>query len=481
MELVRYRPLADDPGPVGDRVTPPAPLPPKAGCPGGDSATVTIPRLVVAGTHSGCGKTTVARGIMEALVRRGFVVQPFKVGPDFIDPTHHTAVCTRVSRNLDPFMMGEDETKRTFARAARGADIAVIEGVMGMYDGLDGGDVSSTAHVMRLLSAPGILVVDAHGMSRSVHALLQGYTTFDPSIRVAGAIFNMVGGERHRDLIGKGMTVPALGYIPREKGLEVESRHLGLRMAHELKGGPGWGRIIEEHCDVAGLIGVAESAPPLEVPQPLDRPVPKPSALIGIAMDPAFCFYYQDNLDNLKASGADLCFFSPLADPLPPADALYFGGGYPELHAERLAASPCTAALRKAASGGMPVFGECGGLLYLCGTLEAGRTWPMAGVLPADAEMTPRIQALDYVEGEWTGGPALVPTGGFLRGHEFHYSRVTCHRDARFALWLSRGKGIERGRDGLFEGETVATYTHSPFSAEFCRAFVRAATAFRKS
>lgn len=477
--MERYRPLADDPCPVGDRVTARSGPPDGGGGPGG--VRVTIPRVVIAGTHSGCGKTTVARGIMEALVARGYTVQPFKVGPDFIDPTHHSAVCGRVSRNLDPFMMGEDGVRETFARACRGADIAVIEGVMGMFDGLDGTDCASTAHVSRILSSPCILVADVHGMSRSVHALLLGYATFDPAVRVAGVIFNRVGSDRHRTIISSGLQVTSLGYIPRHPGLRVESRHLGLWMAHETGSDGTWGRIIEEHCDIGGIVRVAGDAPPIPIAGPVERHFPPPSVRIGVAMDPAFCFYYQENLDLLRAAGADLVFFSPLNDPLPPVDAVYLGGGYPELHAEALSRAACTAALRKAASDGMPVLGECGGLLYLCESLGVERTFPMAGILPATAEMTGKLQALDYVSGMWSGGPPLAPSGSPLRGHEFHYSAVSCGSDARFALRLSRGRGISGGMDGLFEHGSVGTYAHSSFSPAFAGSFVRAARDWQRA
>ncbi|MDI9632845.1 MAG: cobyrinate a,c-diamide synthase [Methanolinea sp.] len=442
---------------------------------------VSIPRVVVCGTHSGCGKTTITRGIMEALVARGLSVQPFKVGPDFIDPTHHTAVCGRISRNLDPFMMGEAGVLETFARACRGADIAVVEGVMGMFDGVDGTDTSSTAHVARILSAPCILVVDVHGMSRSAHALLRGYAGFDPSVRIAGVICNRTGSERHRRMIAAGLELPALGFIPREPSLSVESRHLGLHMAHETDKRGVHGRVVAENCDIDGILRVASGAPPLPFAEDYDRAPAPPRVKVGVAMDSAFCFYYHENLDLLRCRGAEVTFFSPLADPLPRVDAVYLGGGYPELFAAALSRSPCTRDLRGAASDGMPVLGECGGLLYLSESLESGGTHRMAGVLPATSRMTGRLQALDYVEGTWEDGPPLSPRGSAVRGHEFHYSIVEPERDARFALSLSRGKGILGGRDGLFEHGTVGTYTHTYFSPAFADSLVRAAEMYQRT
>ena len=217
-----------------------------------------VPCIVIAGTHSGCGKTTIASGIMAALTTRGLKVQPFKVGPDFIDPSHHTRICGRPSRNLDPHMMGEQGCIDTFIRATAGADIAVIEGVMGVYDGLDGTDFASTAHVARLLNAPVILVVDIKGMSRSALALIRGYLDFDPTVSIAGVILNRVGSQRHRQMIEGSVSLPVLGWIPKREDITIESRHLGLKMAHETGSMKGLGSVIEEFCDLDALIACSK-------------------------------------------------------------------------------------------------------------------------------------------------------------------------------------------------------------------------------
>lgn len=439
-----------------------------------------IQRIVIAGTHSGCGKTTVARGIMEALIRRGLVVQPFKVGPDFIDPTHHTAICGRVSRNLDPFMMGEEGVRGSFLSASEGADIAVIEGVMGMYDGLDGGDLSSTAHVMRILSSPAILVVDARGMSRSVHAVVKGFREFEQGVGIAGVVYNRVGSARHRELIEADRSKLELGYIPRSRELEVGSRHLGLEMAHETVPVPGLGDLVEEYCNVGGILEAASDAP-VHSAGACATIRKGPDVRIGIARDPAFCFYYQDNLDLLARSGASIAWFSPMSDPLPDVDAVYLGGGYPELYAGALERSRCREDLKKAAEDGLPVYAECGGLLYLGESLETEGEFRMAGILPLRGEMTGRIQALGYSDGTWSAGPGLAPTGNRILGHEFHYSRVECGSDARLCIRLARGKGIRDGMDGVFEGEALGTYTHAYFSAAFAGSFLRAAARYRRS
>lgn len=440
-----------------------------------------IPRIVIAGTHSGCGKTTVARGLMQCLRKRGLIVQPFKVGPDFIDPTYHSSITGRISHNLDPFMMGEDGVRGTFLRACKGADIAIIEGVMGLYDGLDGTDDASTAHVMRILKAPALLVVDVRGMSRSAHALIGGFRSFDRTLDMRGVIFNRLGSPRHRAMIERNLTVPAYGWIPRDPCLTVESRHLGLKMAFELEEEPRSLDLVGSSCDMEGLLSVASSAPPLP-PAIHQKRSPSAKVRIGIASDAAFCFYYQDNLDALHAAGADLVMFSPIRDPLPEADAYYFGGGYPELYAPALAASPCRSMLMGAAENGIPVYGECGGLLYLSEyLLVEGGEYPMAGILPARAEMTSQIQALGYSDGTFSGGPRMSVPGSQVRGHEFHYSTIDPERDARFCVRLTRGKGIVDGNDGLFCNETIGVYTHSYFSGRFVAAFVDAAARCRKS
>ncbi|HMK46563.1 MAG TPA: cobyrinate a,c-diamide synthase, partial [Methanocella sp.] len=257
---------------------------------------MTFPCIIVAGTHSGCGKTTVASGLMAALKARGYTVQPFKVGPDFIDPSHHTAICERSSRNLDPFMMSEEGVRHTFITACQDADIAIVEGVMGMYDGLEGTDFSSTAHVAKLLEAPVILVVDVGSMSRSANALVKGFQEFDPAVKIAGVIFNQVGGESHRHMIEASLQTPGLGWIRREQGIQVKSRHLGLNMAHETDRMRLAGEIVEKYCDIDRIINIAQQSG--DLPKANAAQEIEPDIIIGVAMDGAFCFYYQDNLDR---------------------------------------------------------------------------------------------------------------------------------------------------------------------------------------
>jgi len=439
-----------------------------------------IPRIMIAGTHSGCGKTTIASGIMAALTARGQKVQPFKVGPDFIDPSHHTRICGRPSRNLDPFMMGEQGCIDTFIRAAKGADIAVIEGVMGMYDGVDGTDFASTAHVARILNAPVILVVDIKGMSRSVLALIRGYRDFDTTLSIAGVILNRVGSLRHRRMIEGSVPLPTLGWIPKREDIAIESRHLGLKMAHETGSMTEFGSVIEEFCDLDTLIASANKVTRVTSQTKVSGLGSRKQvhASVGVALDDAFCFYYQDNLDRLRAFGAELVFFSPLIDPIPDVDALYFGGGYPELHLPALESSRCTKEMKSAVDAGMPLYAECGGLLYLTREIRADRTYRLCDVLPADAEMTSHVQALGYVKGESMVNTAFLPPLQTITGHEFHYSRVLPDRDAQFAFRLTRGKGIDSGKDGLISGNALGTFTHAYFTDAFPKNFIDAAYRF---
>ena len=443
-----------------------------------------IPRILIAGTHSGCGKTTIASGLMAALVARGVTVQPFKTGPDFIDPSHHTLICGRPSRNLDFCMMGEAGIRRTFADASAGADIAVIEGAMGLFDGREGSDTASAAHVARILKAPILLVVDVHAVSRSIHATIKGFRDFDPRVKIAGVIYNRGGSDRHRQMIAEEEFVPALGWVPRQPESEVKSRHLGLLMASESPAMQTYGRVIAETCDIDRILGVARAAPPFNVPASpkKNKPAARHRPVIGVARDAAFCFYYQDNLDRLTRAGAELRFFSPMADTEPEVDAIYIGGGYPELHAESLERSRCRQFIHGQAESGMPIYGECGGLMYLCGSLETeGHEYAMADILPGRAVMTKKLAALGYVNGAFGSRPGLWTGTVAIRGHEFHYSRVECNPEARFAIRLRQGAGIGNGNDGMTEYSTIGAYTHAYFTDAFCRKFVAAAAAFGKT
>lgn len=423
-----------------------------------------IPCVLVAGTHSGVGKTTVVLGLLAALKRQGHKVQPFKVGPDFIDPTHHTAICERPSRNLDTFMMGEDGVRRSFAKGVESADVAVIEGVMGLYDGLDATEVASSAAVAKALGAPVLLVINVHGTSRSAAAMALGYAKFDPEVEIAGLILNKVGSERHLSLLKealKPLKIPILAALPRKGEISLKSRHLGLTMGfeghHDLD---ALADFVEENANLDRILKLGCNVPSFEL-----RPEFRENRIkIGVAYDEAFCFYYQENFEELRRLGAEIEFFSPMHDPLPEVQGLYLGGGYPELYAEALERSQTRSEIKKAAENGMPIYGECGGLMYLCESViskDGDSENKMAGILPASTQMTGRLQALGYVEGDVVSENSIVESGRVIRGHEFHYSKMDCARDARFAYRFRRGKGIVEDKDGLVEQETLGSYLHT--------------------
>ena len=386
---------------------------------------MSLSAVVVAGTGSGVGKTSVTLGLIGAMRRRGLAVQPFKVGPDFIDPLHHSHASGRPPRNLDGWMLSPEVNRERFARFAADVDVAVIEGVMGLFDGSEGdSDRGSTAEMAKLLGLPVVLVIDAGAMARSAAAIVHGFRTFDPDLRLAGVVLNNVGGEPHADMIRAaiGGAVPILGAIPRIPDLAVPERHLGLHLPHETRTGhvARLADAVERHLDLDRLVASGELPRP-SVPA-LTPPAP-PSVRIALARDEAFCFYYADNLELLRHAGAELVEFSPLRDPLPePIDGIYLGGGYPELHAAELAANDDTrSAIQRLALSGAPVYGECGGLMYLARTLELdGTTHPMCGVLPFGTRM-PAPLKIGYVELASVGGP-FGPLSA--RGHVFHHSEA---------------------------------------------------------
>lgn len=458
-----------------------------------------VPRLVIAAPHGRSGKTTVALGLVAALAARGYAVQPFKKGPDYIDPGWLSRAAGRPCRNLDRFFCTPEQVVGSFRRGSEGADVAVIEGAMGLYDGLDLDGSGSTAEIARVLSAPVVLVVDATRMTRSVAALVMGFRDFDPGIRIAGVILNRVADSRHRDILAHSLDrycgVPVLGVLPRSRELSIPDRHLGLVPAvEEERQEPilEWvRRVASENLDLEGLLEVARSAGELPAggaagdipesscafpeaadgrgePRGEDKPrrVPvSPRVRVGFFFDEAFHFYYPENLEALRSAGAELVPVNALADPdLPSVDAFYLGGGFPEVFAGSLEANAgLRAAVRRAAEDGMPVYGECGGLMYLCRRLlYRGRGYQMAGALPADVIMEERPQGHGYTLMEVTGENPFFPVGSLIKGHEFHYSKlVSLGPDGtRFAFRVRKGTGIDREHDGLVYRNVLAGYNH---------------------
>ncbi|MGI0020121.1 MAG: cobyrinate a,c-diamide synthase [Nitrososphaera sp.] len=432
-----------------------------------------IPRVVVAGVTSGVGKTTVAVAVMHALRKRGFRVQPFKVGPDFIDPSYHTLVTGRQSRNLDAWLMKKGGVLESFSNAVQGADIAVIEGVMGLYDGMSGRDnYASTAHVARMLDAPVVLVVDAGKATRSIAAVVLGFTRFDRSTRIAGVVLNNVAGDRHagylQDALAK-IKVPIVGMVKRNKEIRMEERHLGLVPAQELHKSKRAAivkaaRYVADQLDVDAVVALCGRSP---LPRTVHTEKEKEKVRIAVALDESFNFYYSDNLDALRRHGARLVFFSPVHDRrLPDAEGAILGGGFPEVLADQLEGNgQMIKSVAKAVGEGMPVYGECGGLMYLTRSISGykgeKKRRKMVGVVDADTAMTARL-TLNYTEAH-CDGPIFGRAS--LHGHEFHYSAMQdIAPDSRFAYTMKKGNGVAGGRDGFIVGNSLAAYMHLHFS-----------------
>lgn len=431
-----------------------------------DEQAGKLSALVIAGTHSGAGKTTVTIGVLAALRRRGLTVQPFKVGPDFIDPLHHRHATGRPPRNLDRWMLSADANRELFARASADAHAAVIEGVMGLFDGSDAkSDRGSTAEMAKLLGLPVVLVIDAGAMARSAAALIHGYVSFDPDLRVAGVILNNVGSESHAQMIRDAVDgmVPIVGALPRASELVVPERHLGLHLPHEAREDrvARLATLVEENVDLDRLLRVATIDRPAP-PAPLSaRP---PLVRIGVARDEAFCFYYTDNLELLEQAGAELIEFSPLYGAVPDGvDGIYLGGGYPELHAAELGANAGTReAIRELAADGLPIYGECGGLMYLGEVLEADDgKYPMCGVLPLGSRIPAGLK-LAYVEITTTGG--LFGPGHTARGHMFHHSALDREPQLEDCYRVVTNRGQEL-REGYSRGNVLASYAHLHFAS----------------
>ncbi len=436
---------------------------------------INVPRVVVAGTGSGVGKTTAAVGLCRALRARGLTVAPFKCGPDYLDPTYHQRACERTSHNLDGWLMGRTAALDTFAAGSDGADVAVIEGVMGLYDGASATEeAGSTAEMAKWLDAPVLLVVDAAGMARTIAAVAAGFAAFDPGLRLAGLIANRVGSRGHLSLLRQALRdPPILGAFPVSEAHAFPSRHLGLRTA-DRDAVPDqdfdrWAQLVQEWWELDAILALARAAPPLpRTPQPVRAPAPV-RCRIGIARDAAFHFYYDENLRRLSDLGAQLVPFSPLADRnLPDVDGVYLGGGYPELHAAALAANHSLKAdLVTFAQQRHPIYAECGGLMYLAQTIVTlqGPSHPMVGLLPGHAVLSDRLEALGYVEVETQQPSILGPAGLRFRGHQFRYSRLENTDGADRVYTVRRRRGGEVTPEGYRAGSVLGSYVHAHWAS----------------
>ncbi|MFG3344632.1 cobyrinate a,c-diamide synthase [Streptomyces sp. NPDC048018] len=450
-----------------------------------------VARLVIAAPSSGAGKTTVATGLMAAFAGRGLAVSPHKVGPDYIDPGYHALATGRPGRNLDAYMCGTEQIAPLFAHGARGCDLAVVEGVMGLYDGAAGqGELASTAQVAKLLRAPVVLVVDASSQSRSVAALVHGFASWDPEVRLGGVILNKVATDRHETLLREALEesgVPVLGVLRRAPAVATPSRHLGLvpvaeRQAAAVEAVAAQAEQVRQGCDLEGLLALARSAPDLHaepwdaaasrhgVPQdaggpgdagaatgPLAAHGPGHRPVVAVAGGAAFTFSYAEHTELLTAAGAEVVAFDPLRDEALPEGTrgLVIGGGFPEMYGEELSANE---ALRKAvaelAASGAPVAAECAGLLYLARSLDGH---PMCGVLDAEARMSPRL-TLGYRDAVAVSDGVLAPAGTRLRGHEFHRTVIEPGAGAQPAWGLRQP---EPRVEGFVQGGVHASYVHT--------------------
>lgn len=435
------------------------------------------PRIVMAGTHSGVGKTTLTLGLLAALCRRGLRVQPFKVGPDYIDPGLHRVAAGQISHNLDSWMGSPEEVRQLFLKHAPASDLSIIEGVMGLFDGARGqGESGSTAQVAKLLGAPVVLVFSARGLARSAAALVNGYRTFDPQLNICGVIANGVSSERHRQLIRETVEgelgLPLLGALDTRQEIVMPQRHLGLLPAaenndlHNLL--ERLASVVEQQIDVDTLINLAWQAPELA-----ENIAPAAAGVfagvrLAVARDEAFNFYYQDSLDFLTELGADIQYFSPLRDGALPkdTDGIYIGGGFPEQFLPDLSANhSIKEQITKSCQKGMPVYAECGGLMYLCQSIcsQSGEWFPGVGLVPARVQMGSRLAALGYVRANVMQPSILGEPGMELRGHEFHWSILEGLSEQAPAYRLSGGRGLEGRTEGYVKDHLLASYVHLHF------------------
>jgi len=430
-----------------------------------------IPRLVIAGVTSGVGKTSITSAIIYGIKKRGYRIQPFKVGPDYIDPSYLSAISGKDTKNLDVWLMGESELLHSFVKNST-SDISIIEGVMGYYDGFGGKtNYASTHHVASLLKSPTILILDASKTARSIAATALGFTKFHRNSRIVGIILNKIGSKKHESMCKQALAslkVPILGSILRNSEI-LESRHLGLIPVKEQKSLQNKirkvSREISDSLDIDKIIQICKNVS--ELPKAPSKKIKKPIATVAVALDSSFNFYYHDNLEALRREGAKLKFFSPVTDKkIPKCDLIYIGGGFPEVLGQSLERNTTMRRMiKKHAEEGMPIYAECGGLMYLTKSISFGKKkYKMVGLFDAETQMTKKM-TLNYTEGRITSN-CLISGPAKFRAHEFHYSKIgNLARDAKLVYDLKIGEGISGKKDALSEYNTLASYCHLYFDS----------------
>jgi cobyrinic acid a,c-diamide synthase len=438
--------------------------------------------VLIAGTSSGVGKTTVTLAIIAAMRRRGLAVQPFKCGPDFLDTGHHTRIGGRTARNVDTWMISADANQDLFREASQGADAVVIEGMMGLFDGKNGEtETGSSAEIAKLLKLPVVLVLDAGKSAGSIAATVLGFELFDSQVPLVGVVLNRVASEGHFRMLETAILAncrtPVLGWLPREPLIAIPERHLGLQTAEESEDqaraeqqADRLATLAEKHLDLAALLSL-ECGLDLEYFSPLEQQIKKSPVRIGVARDHAFSFYYEDNLDLLRHHGAEIVSFSPMLDASLPENlgALYLGGGYPELHAKQLSENvSMLSSIRAFAATDRPIYAECGGMIYLCKRLTTidGDTYAMADILPFTMEMTGKLVQFGYATVELTEDCVLGARGTILRGHSFHYSRIVGTPPTTTSYRVQYSLSGREEDEGFRFGSILASYIHLHFRAE---------------
>ncbi|MEE8400817.1 MAG: cobyrinate a,c-diamide synthase [Candidatus Hydrothermarchaeaceae archaeon] len=439
------------------------------------SGKVHLPRVIIGGTSSKAGKTVISIGLMRALKNRGYKVAPFKTGPDFIDPSYHLFATGRPSRNIDGYMMKKEDIIGAFHRNASDSDISIIEGTMGLYDSIDGiHDTGSTAQVSKFLKAPVILTANIERISRTAAPFVLGYKVFDRDVDIKGVILNRAGSKRHagkaKDAVEKLVKMRVVGVMPRDARIEIPERHLGLVPAYEKKKierlFDTLAELIEDYLDVDRIIKIANGAEPLKNVResPLFSPKRRISANLGVVRDKSFSFYYEDNLDAFAAGGAEIRYIDSLKDrKLPDIDALYIGGGFPEVFSKELEKNKkLRGEIYEFCNSGKPVYAECGGLMYLGKsiTTKENEEYEMVDFLPIKTRMFEKFQSLGYVKNEAIRDSPISRRGATIKGHEFHYSRVEPLKKLEYIYKVKRGKGIDGTSDGILKKNTVASYMH---------------------